>query len=144
MAAIHQCPQRGRGDMISSEVRHFLNLAVESHEAAGALMQARHPRFSAAQTYYTMFYLAQALLLAKGLSFAKHSAVIAAFGKEFAKTGLFEPKFHRYMIQAEKLRETGHYGEEGEEVTDDEALESFQWAEEFMEAVKAYLSNDEQ
>lgn len=34
---------------------------------------------------------------------------------------------------------TGHYGEEGEEVTDDESKESFAWAEEFMQAVKEYL-----
>jgi len=74
------------------------------------------------------------------LIFSKHSAVVAAYGREFAKTGLLDSRFHRYIIQAEKLRQTGHYGDEGEEVTEEEALESFKWAEEFMEAVKAYLS----
>ena len=37
--------------------------------------------------YYAMFYVAEALLLARGLAFSKHSAVIGAFGKEFARTG---------------------------------------------------------
>ncbi|MBV6450572.1 MAG: hypothetical protein MHPDNHAH_01296 [Anaerolineales bacterium] len=32
-----------------------------------------------------------------------------------------------------------HYGEEGEDVTKEEALRSLEWAEEFMQAVKAYL-----
>jgi len=34
------------------------------------------------RAYYAMFYLAEAFLLEKGLGFSKHSAVIAAFGKE--------------------------------------------------------------
>ena len=126
--------------MITPEIEHLLNLADESHDVAKKLIDMGHPRFSAAQTYYTIFYLAQAMLLKKGLTFSKHSAVVAAYGREFAKTQLLDPKFHRYIIQAQKLRQTGHYGEEGEEVTDAQALESFQWAEEFKEAVKAYLS----
>lgn len=57
------------------------------------------------------------MLLTKGLTFSKHSAVVAAYGKEFAKTGLLDPKFHLYIIQTQKLRQIGHYGEKGEEVT---------------------------
>jgi uncharacterized protein (UPF0332 family) len=124
--------------MISSEIQYFLNLADESHEVPRGLIK-KHPRFSAAQSYYTIFYIAEALLLSKGLTFSSHSAIIAAYGKEFAKTGLLDPKFHRYIIEAQKRRQTGHYGDEGEEVTIEEARESFEWAEEFMQAVKAYL-----
>jgi uncharacterized protein (UPF0332 family) len=49
------------------------------------------------------------MLLSKGLTFSSHSAVIAAYGKEFAKTGLLDPKFHRYIIDAQERREIGHY-----------------------------------
>ncbi len=126
--------------MISSEIQHFLNLADESHKAAKVMIDNGIARFSAAQSYYTIFYLAQAMLLTKGLTFSKHSAVVAAYGKEFAKTNLLDPKFHRYIIQAEKIRQTGHYGDEGENVTDEQAKESYQWAGEFMKAVKTYLS----
>ncbi|NJN80100.1 MAG: HEPN domain-containing protein, partial [Anaerolineales bacterium] len=82
--------------------------------------------FSAAQSYYTMFYLVEALLYSKGLDFSSHSAVIAAYGKEFSKTKLLDPKFHRRLITAEERRDTGHYGEETS-VTEDEAKESFEW-----------------
>jgi uncharacterized protein (UPF0332 family) len=126
--------------MITPEIEHFLGLADESHEAAKVLINNGFFRFSAAQSYYTIFYLAQAILLSKGSTFSSHSAVVAAYGKEFAKTGLLDPKFHRYFIDAQKLRQTGHYGDEGEEVTEEQARESYHWAEEFMEAVKAYLS----
>jgi uncharacterized protein (UPF0332 family) len=124
----------------SSDVEHLLKLADESHAAAKVMIDNAIIRFSAAQSYYTIFYLAQAMLLSKGLMFSSHSAVVAAYGKEFAKTSLLDPKFHRYIIDAQARRQVGHYGDEHEEVTEAQALESFQWAEEFMKAVKAYLS----
>lgn len=126
--------------MTSPEVQHLLNLANESHDVAKVLINIGHPRFSAAQSYYTTFYLAQAMLLTKDLTFSSHSAVVAAYGKEFAKTGLLDPKFHRYVIDAQELRQTGHYGEEGEDVTEEQARDALQWAEEFTQAVKEYLS----
>lgn len=49
--------------MISSEINHLLKLAAESHDVAKALADMGHARFSAAQSYYTIFYLAQAMLL---------------------------------------------------------------------------------
>lgn len=125
--------------MISAPIQRLLDLAGESHRAANVMIDGGFVRFSAAQSYYTMFYLSEALLLSKGLTFSSHSAVIAAYGKEFAKTNLLNPKFHHYIIVTQKCREIGHYGGEAEEVTEEQALESFQWAEEFMQAVKEYL-----
>lgn len=125
--------------MIEPEIQYFLDLADESHDAAKVLIDKGFVRFSAAQSYYTIFYLAQAMLLSKGLTYSSHSAVVAAYGREFAKTGLLDPKFHRYILDAQQLRQTGHYGEEGEEVTEEQALESFRWAGEFMQAIREYL-----
>ena len=125
--------------MITPEIQHLLNLAEESHQVAGVLREKGFIRFSAAQSYYTIFYLAQAMLLSKGLTYSSHSAVVAAYGKEFAKTKALDPKFHRYIIDAEVVREVGHYGEMHEEVTEKQANNSFRWAEEFMQAVKQYF-----
>ena len=124
--------------MISSEIQVLINRADESHQAAKLLLDKRFSNYSAAQSYYTMFYLAEALLYSKGLQFSSHSAVLAAYGKEFAKTELLNPEFHRHLIIVERRRAVGHYGEENS-VSDEDALESFQWAEEFMQAVKNYL-----
>jgi len=124
--------------MITPELQKLLDYADESHKAAKVLIDSGFIGFSAAQSYYTMFYLTQALLLSKALKFSSHSAVIAAYGKEFSKTKLLDPKFHRHLIVAEERREDGHYGA-SENVSDEDALESFAWAEEFMQAVKEYL-----
>jgi uncharacterized protein len=124
--------------MIKPEIQSLLNKAADSHRAAEVLIEKGFIGFSIAQSYYTMFYLVEALLLSKGLTFSSHSAIIAAYGKEFAKTGLLNPKFHHNLIVAQKRRETGHYGAESE-ITNEQALESYQWAEEFMQVVKTYL-----
>jgi uncharacterized protein (UPF0332 family) len=123
----------------SPEIQQLLDYADESHKAAKVLIDSGFTGFAAAQSYYSMFYLTEALLLSKGLHYSSHSAVIAAFGKEFAKTGLLDPKFHRYLINAEERREDGHYGG-GRKVSEEDALESYQWAGEFKEVVEAYLS----
>ena len=124
--------------MITDQIKALIERAQDSHEAAKVLFDNGHFNFSAAQSYYTFFYLTQALLHSKGLEFSSHSAVMAAYGKEFAKTRILDPKFHRNMIIAERRWETGHYGEEIG-VTEEEATESLKWAEEFTQAVKEYL-----
>ena len=124
--------------MIPPEIQILLDRADESHKAAQVLLDKGFANFSAAQSYYTMYFLVEAILFSKGLRFSSHSALVAAYGKEFAKTGILDPKFHRYIIVTQKRRETGHYGRDNT-VTSEEALESFQWAGEFMQAVKNYL-----
>ena len=126
--------------MTSSEIKILLNRADESHDAAKVLLDGGFANFSAAQSYYTMFYLVEALLHSKGLDFSSHSAVIAAFGKEFSKTKVLDPKFHNYIIVTQRRRETGHYGVENV-IHHDEALESYQWAEEFIKIVKEYFES---
>ena len=55
--------------MNSPEIEHLLALAEESHLGAKTLLERGLARFSAAQSYYTMFYLAEALLFFGGKSF---------------------------------------------------------------------------
>ena len=110
--------------MITPEIQRLLDYANESHQAAKVLIKSGFIGFSTAQSYYTMFYLTEALLLSKGLKFSSHSAVIAAYGKEFSKTNLLNPKFHRQLIVAEERREDGHYGA-SQNISDEDALESF-------------------
>ena len=126
--------------MIAHEIQQILNYADESHQAAKVLIEKGFIGFSAAQSYYTMFYLTEALLLSKGMKFSSHSAVIAAYGKEFSKTNVLDQKFHHQLIEAEERREDGHYSG-GLNISNEDALESFDWAQEFMLAVNQYLGS---
>jgi len=65
--------------------------------------------FAVSRAYYAMFYTAQAFLLGRGLRFSKHSAVIAAFGREFAKDDEALREFHHGIVDAQDARNAGDY-----------------------------------
>ena len=94
---------------------------------------------AASRAYYALFYVAEALLLGRGLAFSSHSAVIAAYGKEFARPETLDPKFHRYLIASQNLRQTGDYGVE-QNVSLDEASQVVDWADEFLSAAEDWLN----
>jgi uncharacterized protein (UPF0332 family) len=114
----------------------LLQKAHESLLAAKLLSREGYSDFAASRAYYAMFYAAEALLLDRDLAFSNQSAVIAAFGKEFAKSGILDSKFHRYLIDAQDLRNVGDYGI-GQEVTAIQTQEILRWAQEFLSAAEA-------
>jgi uncharacterized protein (UPF0332 family) len=70
------------------DISELIEKAKESLDAAKSLFEDGFYDFSVGRSYYAMFYTAEAVLLTKNLSFSKHSAVIAAFGKEFVKPAI--------------------------------------------------------
>jgi uncharacterized protein (UPF0332 family) len=67
--------------------------------------------------------------------------VIAAFGKEFARSQELSPKFHRYLIAAQDTRQIGDYGVE-KNVSDQDAEQVVVWAVEFYRAAEEYLGEN--
>jgi uncharacterized protein (UPF0332 family) len=114
---------RGQGDLLLR--------ARDSLEAARILQSSGYPGFAASRAYYAMFYVAEALLLGKGLSFSKHSAVHAAFGEHFAKPGLVPIEFHQNLLRAMEARHAGDYGYGGVVTAEQSALQ-IKRAEEFL------------
>lgn len=94
---------------------------------------------AASRLYYAMFYLAEALLDAEGMSFSSHQALISAYGQRFAKTGELDPRFHRSLITAFNRRQLGDYlapsGLTAEDISDMRAD-----AEAMLAAAKRYLN----
>ena len=86
----------------------LLRKAGESLRAADLLAANALLDFAASRAYYTMFYVAEAFLLNEGLTFSSHAAV-SAFGRDFARTGRVPVEFHRYLIDAQDLRNQGDY-----------------------------------
>jgi len=89
-----------------------------------------------------MFYVAEALLLSKGMTFSSHSAVISAFGKEFAKPGTVPGGYHRYLMDAQEARNTSDYQVDSQ-LTEEEALQhiahagiSWNWARSSFKAIQ--------
>jgi uncharacterized protein (UPF0332 family) len=123
---------------VNSEVKALLEKAKRSQKAAAKLFKDGDFDFAASRAYYSLFYTAEALLLSRELSFSSHSAVIASFGKEFAKTGALNPKFHHYLMESQDRRNIGDYSVLAE-VTKEQVSEMLAWAKEFNKAAENYL-----
>ena len=125
--------------MSAKDIKALIEKARESLEVAENLVREGHFGFGASRAYYAMFYVAEALLADLGLSYSSHSAVIAAIGREFAKSGKMEARFHRWLIDAQDVRNIGDYGV-GVEVPEEKAKVVCEWAEKFIGAAEMYLS----
>jgi uncharacterized protein (UPF0332 family) len=51
----------------------------------------------------------------------------------FAQSGTLDPRHHRYLLEAQDLRNVGDYGI-GSSVTTDQASKTLEWAREFIAA----------
>ena len=78
--------------------------AHDSLAAAKMLDAQGYHGCAASRAYDTMCYLTEAFLLGQGLAFSRHSAVHAAFGEHFVKTGVVPSEFHRYLIRGMEVR----------------------------------------
>lgn len=123
---------------MSDAIAQILVKAERSIEGAEALRERGLHEFSVPRAYYAMFYAAEALLLAKGLSFSTHKAVIAAFGEHLAKPRLIDPMLHQHLIKAFEKRQVGDYAF-GDIVTPEDAQLQIDRAKVFLQAARQWL-----
>lgn len=120
-----------------SEIRLLLQKAGSSLEAA-EILAGDYPDSAMSRAYYGCFYVAQALLLSRGLVFARHGQVIAQYGLHFAKTGLLDTRFHALLNEAFGLRQDADY--EADAVVDvQKVVEVIRQGREFLTAATRFL-----
>lgn len=136
-----QPAEPARKDEITAEQIALLHKAQASLYWARQMADGGQYGFAASRVYYAMFYVAQIFLLSQGLSFSKHSAVIAAFGKHIAHPGIGPVAFHRYLIDAQDARLIGDYAPEAN-LSEAEIGTLFDHATAFVEAVERWGDGD--
>ena len=124
---------------MTDKQRKFIEKAKRSVAAAEMLMHASDTDFAISRAYYAMFYTAEALLLEKGLTFSKHSAMVAAFGQHFAATGELPTEYHRYLMDAQEDRNASDYLTE-DRVPAERAQEHITRARMFIASAERMLS----
>jgi uncharacterized protein (UPF0332 family) len=120
------------------EQEDLLTQAHESFIAAKLLYSQGFYGYAAARAYYTMFYIAEAFIIGKGMSFSKHAGVHAAFGEHFVKTGIVPPEFHRYLIRGLEVRQAGDYGK-AKSVKPEKSAEQIERAEQFLDLAQRLI-----
>ncbi len=123
---------------MKTETERLLDKAEHAIRAAEILLDADEKDFAVGRACYAMFYIAEALLVEHGRRFRKHSAVHAAFGEQFAKTELLDPKYHRWLLDAFDRRIVSDYDTTGE-LSPHEVRETINRAAEFPGQAKRFL-----
>jgi len=118
----------------------LLNKALDAIEGAETLLNVGKAEIAVGRAYYSMFYVAEALLYNEfDLKLNQHGQVIAAYGKHFAKTRQLDPKFHRWLRDGFETRITGDYGVDTGIIEEEVAANMINQAREFLEAARKYL-----
>ena len=120
------------------EIKDIVNKAQRSLKVAQRLYKDGEYDFAVSRAYYSMFYMATALLLTKELSFSKHSGVISAFGQYFIKPGIFDKKYQKMFTEAFKARNIGDY-DFSEEISEYEVKNVLETAKIFLGETEKYL-----
>jgi uncharacterized protein (UPF0332 family) len=123
---------------MKAETERLMDKAEHAIRAAEILLNADERDFAAGRAYYAMFYIAEALLVERGRRFRKHSAVHAAFGEQFAKAGLLESKYHRWLLDVFDRRIVSDYDTTGE-LSPHEVRETINQASEFLTQARRFL-----
>lgn len=124
---------------MTEEIKKLMAKAEHALEVAEELMNDGYPSDAASKIYYAMFYAAQALLKSEGIDVVKHSAVESAFGFHFAKTGKIDPKYHKMLIDARKIREIADYDIQ-EEIVEPVASLKVEEGKAFLKTIKTFLN----
>lgn len=124
------------------EIDDLLRKAARSLSAAEMLFKNGDTDFAASRAYYGYFYIAEALLLRRDLTFSRHGQVIAQYGLHFAKTGELPPNYHQAMIQIFSLRQAGDY-EAAPNLDKGEVRELIEEGRNFLDAARDYLDRED-
>ena len=121
-------------------IAKLVEKADESLDVARSLIADDHNAFAASRAYYAMFYAAEAALLKKGLSFSKHTAVMAEFNRVFVKEGVFAPEMFKALQLGFDMRSQGDYSILP--VPRERAEGLLEKAREFVDTVKGFLAGE--
>ncbi|MBW2038605.1 MAG: HEPN domain-containing protein [Deltaproteobacteria bacterium] len=125
---------------MKNEIKGIIQKAERSLKVALGLFAENDFDFAVSRAYYSMFYMAEAVLLTKGLSFSKHSGVISGFNQHFIKTGIFEYKYYEMLRFAFEQRNIGDY-RFLQQVSKETAQRVVNEARQFLEETKEYLKS---
>jgi uncharacterized protein (UPF0332 family) len=93
--------------------------------------------------YYAMFFMAEALLLEKGLKISSHKGTLSLFGEHFIKTNIFSDNLGKSLRRAYDLRQKGDYAI-GFMVNRKDAEDEVEKAKTFVTEIENYLRGEQE
>lgn len=116
--------------------------ALEDLKNAKEVFNSGSYKLALNRSYYAIFHAMRAVNVLDEFDSSKHSGVIAHFNQYHVKTGDFEKIASKIIQNAMEMREHADY-EDFFVASKKDAEEQISKAEQFLEYVKAFLSNRE-
>lgn len=117
-----------------------LERAAQCLNSARLLFDAGDYKSSANRSYYCIFHCMRAVLATILFDSKKHSGIIAAFRKDFIKSGIFDVKYSSIIGSAFDLRGSSDY-DDFYVVARSDVSEQIENAADFLQAVSDYLNS---
>jgi len=89
--------------------KHWLEKAFEAESSARLEFEAGHFGFAVNRLYYAVFYAVSAALASENREYGRHSAVRAAFNRDFVNTGKVSVAFGKLYNQLFDDRQEADY-----------------------------------
>lgn len=128
---------------MGEEAKHLsdyrLQRAFEDLESARFNLENQLLRTSLNRSYYAMLHAVRTLLALEKVDFKTHKGVINYFNSAFIQSGKFSKSYGRLIALAEGRRIDSDY-DEFYETSFEEAQQQLTEAEQFVNAIRDYLS----
>lgn len=126
---------------MKKEIEELTSKAERFLKSAGLLLKDGDYDSCVSRCYYAMFFMAEAVLLTRGLKASSHKGVISLFGQYFVKTGIFKNDLGKALNDAHDIRQIGDYAI-GFTVTEEEAKSMIESAKNFISEVGSYIERE--
>lgn len=127
---------------MTDEIQWLLTRADESIQATELMISNQLYHSAVSETYYAMFYLAQALILDKHETASTHKGVLTRFSALYVKTDEMNRSFSVMLANAFAARGKADY-EIGVDISEAEAKKLLANARSFQEAALLKLKSKE-
>ena len=123
------------------EIKALHERAKKYLESARLLYEEHDYESCVSRIYYAMFFMTEALLLTKDMSFSSHKGVISAFGEQFVKTDIFPRDMSKDLSLAFQKRQLSDY-EYSFVIEQDEARDMLEIGEKFIHKLVEYIKDN--
>lgn len=126
----------------NSELREHIELTIKKAyrllETAKVDFESEDYDSSVSRAYYAVFHMMEGALILKGLSYSKHSAVIANFNLYFIKEGIFPKEYSKQISILFEQRQLGDYDVEPS-MDEQKASESINTARQIVKEIESFI-----
>lgn len=120
-------------------IQYRIEKSYKSLEEANAVAKLQYWNLTGNRLYYSVFHMASALLLDKGMSAKTHAGVIHLIGEKFIAIGLLDKSYGKLFSRLYELRQSGDY-DDMYDATEEEVLPYFEKVRNFLDEIRKLIT----